>query len=145
MTCYCTLFIRSDDRSELPSEIFSQSSLEKFDFTDEESPERHQTRKRLDAAGIRRRPDLPRYGWVLETNGKVHSTSIEDHIKSLLSCLNNERRLGDLKSMGYKYYFSVFWGGNGTGGGPFITSETSALLAEHEAEIEICFYYEDAS
>lgn len=47
--------------------------------------------------------------------------------------------------MGYKYYFSVFWGGNGTGGGPFITSETSALLAEHEAEIEICFYYEDAS
>lgn len=145
MTCYCTLFIRSDDRSELPSEIFSQSSLEKFDFTDEESPERRQTRKRLDAAGIRRRPDLPRYGWVLDTNGTVFSTSIEDHIKSLLSCLNNERSLGDLKSMGYKYYFSVFWGGNGTGGGPFITSETLALLAGHEAEIEICFYYEDAS
>ena len=145
MTCSCTLFIRSNERSELPSEVFLQSSLENFDFTDEESPERRKSRTRLEAAGIRRRRDLHRYWWVLDTNGTVFSTSIEDHIKSLLSCLNNKRSLGDLKSMGYEYYFSVFWGGNGTGGGPFIKIETLALLAEHEAEIEICFYYEDAS
>lgn len=80
----------------------------------------------------------------MDTNGKVDSDDLRDHLSWLLNRLKRGKLLTDLSLQGFEYYFSVFWGGNGTGGGPLITREALAMLTLHGAEMGVCFYYEEA-
>ena len=141
---YCTLFISSRTHAALPSSIFLASAIRAADFSDNMSPERVASRARLQKAGIQQRPDVPRYWWHLDTNGKVDSDDLRDHLIWLLNLLKRGKLLTDLSLQGFEYYFSVFWGGNGTGGGPLITREALAMLTLHGAEMGICFYYQEA-
>ena len=58
---------------------------------------------------------------------------ILDRIKSDLPLY---QVLGD----GFEYWFSLFWQGNGTGGGPLIALRTLELLVFHRAELGVAFY-----
>ena len=140
---YCTLFIRSKNDGILPSSVFLASAIKSATFSDNRSPERVASRARLRKAGIAQRAGVPRYRWHLDTHGKVNSDDLGDHLGWLLNRLKKGKGLTDLRNQGFEYYFSVFWGGNGTGGGPLITREALAMLALHEAEIGVCFYYEE--
>lgn len=144
MMRYCSLFISSRTHSALPSSTFLASAIRTANFSDNMSPERVALPARLRKAGLEQRPDAPRYSWSLDTNGKVDSDDLRDHLIWLLNRLKKGKLLTDLSLQGFKYHFSVFWGGNGTGGGPLITHEAMAMLTLHGAEMGVCFYYQEA-
>lgn len=144
MTCYCTLIIHSSDHASLPVGVFRGSAIKKFEFTDQESAERRASRQRMRAAGFREHPNLPRYWWNLDTKGRVAGDDVHIHLAWLLGQLAKGSLLSALTAQGYTYWFSMFWGGNGTGGGPLITHEAVALLSLHGAEMGVSFYHEQA-
>ncbi|WP_157128542.1 hypothetical protein [Cupriavidus sp. USMAA2-4] len=145
MNCFCTLFINSRHNADLPVSMFSYRSISQFDFTDNESPERLAMRSRLEMKGILQSADRPRYWWNINTDGKVSGSDIDEHIAWLVARVRPGRLLNELSAAGYGYFFSVFWPGNGTGGGPLITLRTVEMLASHRAELGVGFYYDDAS
>ena len=142
MTCYCTLHISSRDKAVLPAELFLASSSKAMIFVDQETPTRRASRARLHAQGILSRPDLPRYGWQLDTNGRVKGDTLHEHLNWIVGRLRSGKLLVELKTQNYDYWFSIFWGGNGTGGGPLITREATAILTRHDAPMGVGFYYE---
>lgn len=145
MSCYCTLHINSTAHAQLPADLFLAKSLRNFSFTDNESAERRARRARLSAQGINARPNLPRYWWQMDTDGIVDGTDIHAHVYWLLAQLKKGRLLCELAAHGYEYWLSVYWGGNGTGGGPLITRETIEMLKLHDTQMGISFYYKDGS
>lgn len=142
MNCYCTLHINSSDHEQLPSEMFLKKALKRIEFRDNESPERRARRERMSAKGIFQRSDLPRYWWHLDSSGKVVGDDIQAHLLWILAQLRKDKLLCELDLAGYQYWFSVFWEGNGTGGGPLITQRTIELLLRHKADLGIGFYLE---
>lgn len=140
MTCYCTLHINSNDHAQLPPGMFLSKSLKSIEFTDNESPERRARRERMLAKGIPQRPHLPRYWWQLDSNGKAYGDDVYAHLVWILAQLKKGRLLSDLNPAGYQYWFSVFWEGNGTGGGPLIAQDTMGLLLQHKADLGLGFY-----
>jgi hypothetical protein len=144
VTCYCTLHINSSDHAILPKDLFPSSAAKKFRFTDQQSPERKASRQRLRMQGLALSEDRARYWWHLNTDGRVMGDDIHVHISWLVGQLAKGQRLAALKAQGYHCWFSMFWGGNGSGGGPLITHEAMALLTLHEAELGVGFYYEEA-
>lgn len=145
MRCYCTLHINSRHRPELPAGMFLGKALRSIEFTDNESPERVARRDRLSAKGIVHHSDLPRYWWQLDSDGKVSGDDVHAHLAWLVAQLRKDKLLSELKAGDYQYWFSVFWPGNGTGGGPLVTRQAVELLARHEAELGVGFYYEEAT
>jgi hypothetical protein len=96
----------------------------------------------MSAKGFMPRPNLPRYWWHFNSDGKVSEDDIHTHLLWMLAQLRKGRLLSELGLAGYQYWFSVFWQSNGTGGGPLITQQTAELLLRHKADLGIGFYLE---
>lgn len=128
----------------MPASIFPRHLIRKFDFTDNESPERIAMRSRMEMQGILQPVDRPRYWWHINTDGKVPGNDVHEHLAWLVGCMRPGRLLSELGAAGYEYSFSAFWPGNGTGGGPLITLRAAEILVLHQAELGIGFYYENA-
>ena len=141
MDVFCTLAINSSSQNSLPSGLFLAKANTRIEFTDNDRPERKAQRERWRKGGIPIRRDLPRYWWQICSDEFVSSDDINAHLIWILGHLRKDRLLSDLKSDGYSYLFSVFWGAsNGTGGGPLITTDLAKLLVIHNAELAIGFY-----
>lgn len=142
---FCSLYIRSNSKAKLPSDIFKPRKSDHFEFTDNNCPERRGLINRLWAGSVKRKA-ISRYSWVLSTEGHIsgydfdaHLAWILDHIKSgeFLSALNREQRRN------FDYGLSFYWEGNGTGGGPLLTAKALRLLSLHQLKLNVNFYLEN--
>ncbi|WP_431113070.1 hypothetical protein [Variovorax paradoxus] len=64
------------------------------------------------------------------------------HVSWLLSQLKPGVMLAEARRRGIESSLSFFWGGGGTGGGPFISPALASLLARHEIGLDVGFYCE---
>ncbi|TFY97218.1 hypothetical protein [Ramlibacter humi] len=78
-----------------------------------------------------------------EAIGRINEYDVYVHVSWLLSQLKPGTLL-DGCARGIEASLSLYWGSGGTGGGPFISPELSALLAKHRVQLQIGFYYEEA-
>lgn len=144
MTYYCTFFLRADE-SDAPSKIFVPDIVDVLDFEDNQSDFRLASAQRLRAAGFIARSDLPRYSWRLNTRDDVDAQESDPfiHVAWLLSKVKPGVRLAEANENGIESSLGFFWGGNGTGGGPFISVRLAELLARYQISLDIGFYYQD--
>lgn len=124
----------------LPTEFQSVASKAQFEFVDNHSPDRLERRAR-----VRRKLGLgdvaiPRYHWQLFSDGFVGTDDIYDHLEWIFNQLCITQPLHAALGEHFQFWFSLFWEGNGTGGGPLITRQTMQLLTLHQAELGIGFY-----
>lgn len=144
MRYYCTFFLRSDDR-DAPSKIFIPDVVDALAFDDNQSAANLASAQRLRAVGFIRRSDLPRYSWHLDTRDEVDSDEIDPfvHVSWLLSKLRSGISLPEANKNGIESLLAFYWGGNGTGGGPFISVRLAELLVRHQINLDVGFYYEE--
>ncbi|QTN28679.1 hypothetical protein HZ993_02160 [Rhodoferax sp. AJA081-3] len=144
MRYYCTFFIRSDD-GDAPSKILVSDVLGALDFDDNESVLNLASAERWRAAGFVRRNDLPRFKWFFDTREAVDSDEIDPlvHVSWLLSHLRPGISLAEATENGIETWLGFYWGGSGTGGGPFISVRLAELLARHQICLNVGFYYEE--
>jgi hypothetical protein len=136
---FCILHIESAELGALPQELLRSSAVA-FDFVDRDWPHMRERRKRVrDELGLSD-VTIPRYRWQLNSDGFVDTDDIHDHLAWIFSQVNTNHSFSQTLGVGFKYWFSVFWKGNGTGGGPLITLQTIDLLSRHKAELAIGFY-----
>jgi hypothetical protein len=110
-----------------------------WDFVDYESPAKRAQLARLRKIGLaRQRP--PRYRWHINTDGKVDSCELDEHVAWVVSKIRPKSVLSDLKVLGYGYWLQFYWEGGGTGGGPRVTPTVARELAKHDVELRIGFY-----
>ena len=146
MRYYCTFFLRSGNK-DAPSEIFLPAAIRALDFEDNQSPARMASAKRLSTAGFVKRNDLPRYVWYLDTREEV-GTDVCDpfmHVSWLLSQLKPGVLLAAARDHGIESSLGFYWGGNGTGGGPFISVILAELLVRYQIGLDVGFYHEDGT
>lgn len=98
------------------------------------------------AAGFVRRADLPRFVWILESRDDDESAifDLDEHVTRLLSQFKSIEVLDRARNRGVEAFLSLYYGGNGTGGGPFISPSLSEHLARYKMPLQVGFYYEDA-
>jgi hypothetical protein len=142
MTVFCTLHIRSDVHAELPGGFLLSRKRTKIDFVDNSSPEMRERRSRVRSKLGLKDVAIPRYHWRLSSEGAVTSDDIHEHLLWILGRISSELSMNQSLGSGFEYWFSVFWQGNGTGGGPLITLQTAELLVRHKAEMAVSFYVE---
>jgi hypothetical protein len=142
MTVACTLHIRSDTHAALPSGFWRSRKKVAVEFTDNQSPEilarRERVRRKLGLNEV----EIPRYHWRLSSDEQVTGDDLHEHLEWLLDHIPKDRVINDLLGPGFEYWFSAAWTGNGTGGGPLVSLQTSKLLQVHQAEMGIAFYLE---
>lgn len=143
MTYYCTFFLRSDD-PDAASKILASNSVAELDFEDNYSEFNLARAQRWRAAGFIARSDLPRYRWLFHSKGSVDSDEIDPfvHVSWLMSQLKPDVSLAQAREDGIETSLGFYWGGNGTGGGPFISVRLAELLVRHEIDMDVGFYYE---
>jgi hypothetical protein len=142
MTIFCTLHIRSNVCGELPTGFLRTRKKMKLELVDHASPEVRERRVRARSKlGLEDVP-LPRFHWRLSSDGFVSSEDIHEHLTWIFDRIQSDRPLSQSLGDNFEYWFSVFWQGNGTGGGPLITLQTSELLVRHKAEMGVAFYVE---
>lgn len=137
---FCTLHIRSNDHGTLPAPLMAGASGVKFEFVDNQAPEQRARRARVRGKLGLGDVEIPRYHWQLRSEESVSADDIYAHVQSILAQLGVDRSLGEMLDSGYEFWFSVFWQGNGTGGGPLITQQMAALLMMHKVDLGIGFY-----
>lgn len=142
MTAFCTLHIRSDQHAQLPEGFVRSRKRIKFEFVDQLAPDVSERRIR-----VRRKLGLddvavPRYHWRLSTEGFLESDDIHQHLLWIFDRIKSDVPLIESLGSSFDYWVSIFWQGNGTGGGPLITLQTTDLLAHHRAEMGVAFYAE---
>jgi hypothetical protein len=144
MRYYCTFFLRSDD-ADAPSKILAADVIGSLDFDDNRSEFNLASAQRWRAAGFIRRNDLPRYRWLFDTKEAVAADELDPfvHVSWLLSHLKPELSLAEARENGIETSLGFYWGGNGTGGGPFISVRLAELLARHQIGLDVGFYYEE--
>ncbi|MDO8387030.1 MAG: hypothetical protein Q7T13_11605 [Polaromonas sp.] len=144
MTYYCTLFLGSDKRDAL-SGLLLRAALNALDLEDNQSPENLARAQRMRTAGFVMRSDLPRYAWCMDSRGGVAADESDPliHVSWLLSRLKPGVLLADAKNQGLECSLGFYWGGQGTGGGPFISVALADLLARHRVGLDVGFYYEE--
>ena len=81
-----------------------------------------------------------RFDWSLCSKDFVVSDEIEDHLYWIFDQIKSKRSLSQVLGKEYQYWLSIFWGGNGTGGGPLITVDIAKLLVWHEISMGVSFY-----
>lgn len=143
MRYYCTFFLGAGNK-EAAADIFKSSAVRALVLKDERSPARRASAKRLQAAGFAMRNDLPRYTWHLDTRQTIGTDEYDPfvHVSWLLSQLKPGVQLAEAKNRGIESSLAFYWGGNGTGGGPFISRELAELLVRHQIDLKMGFYYE---
>jgi hypothetical protein len=145
MPHYCTFFVRSDREDEAQA-LFQPHVLDLLDVQDNLSPMRVASAERMRAAGFIMRSDLPRFTWLLDTDGRFETETFDlfAHVSWLLGQLNPSVSLEDARSRGVESFLSLYYGGNGTGGGPYISQEVAELLVSHRIPMQVGFYYEES-
>lgn len=142
---YCTLNIRSNVRAALPAGLLRPRSGMKFTRVDNQSSAIRARRQRVSRKlGLDEAP-IDRYHWSINTDGRVASEDIYDHVSWLFAPNASNRPLCEMLDEDFKYWLSVFWQGNGTGGGPLVTVPLADILLRHKMEMGICFYHFDSS
>lgn len=138
---FATLHITSDDEPDLP--VFLNSRVA-WTFSDDHEG-RKGRRERLHASfgRVGATSSVPRFHWRLSSDGMTSDADPWVHIAYLMSCLQDPTRIRELRELGFEYWISFCWSGNGTGGGPTIQYELAHFLAEHQARLDIGFYHED--
>lgn len=144
MRYYCTFFLRSSE-SDAASSVFLPAVRGALAFEDSQSPRRLASAERLRAAGLITRNDLPRYCWQLDSRSAIEAVESDlfVHVSWLLSQLKTGVLGPQARKQGIEVSLGFYWGGNGTGGGPFISTKLAALLAQHQIGLDIGFYYEE--
>lgn len=147
MRYYCTLFIRSNNQN-AATHIFKTKAINLLEFEDGYSEANLARAKRwqkvtsIDHFTIRN--DLPRYRWSLSSNKEIETSDPDpqNHISWLISQLKLKTSLIDAQQEGTECTLAFYWGSSGTGGGPVITPQLSALLLHHQLKLDIGFYFE---
>lgn len=142
MTVFCTLHIRSNVSAALPDGFVLARKTTKVEFVDHASPEVRERRMRVRSKLSLEDVALPRYHWWLSSESFVNSDDIHEHLLWVFDRVKSDLPLSQSLGSDFEYWFSVFWQGNGTGGGPLITLQTSDLLVRHRAEMGVAFYVE---
>jgi hypothetical protein len=111
-------------------------------FVDRDSPESRTRRERVrNKLGLENVP-LPRYHWRLSSDGFLDSDDVYEHLLWIFERIRSGYPLYQLLGDDFECWLSVFWRGNGTGGGPLITMQIAKLLTRHRVEMGIAFYVE---
>lgn len=139
MTDFCSLHIRSDVHAKLPTGFLKRHKKIDLLFVDNESPERRASFSRLRKKGLAHTTP-PRYHWSLSSDGFVEGFDVMKHLTWVLDRVQPGFLLSQLKDAGYQCWLQFYWEGNGTGGGPNVTSEIAALLVLHKADLQFGFY-----
>jgi hypothetical protein len=139
------LFVRSDREGDA-EDLFQADVLELLDVEDNLSPLRMASAERMRAAGFVMRSDLPRFRWCLDTNGRFEAETFDllAHVSWLLGQLKPSVSLAEARTRGIECFVSLFYAGNGTGGGPYISQELAELLVRRDIPMQVGFYYEDS-
>lgn len=90
---------------------------------------------------------MPRYVWYLDSREGV-STDVSDpyvHVSWLFSQLKPGFLFASVVNQGIESSLGFYWGGNGTGGGPFISPKLAELLVCHQIGLDVGFYYEEVT
>ena len=144
MTDFCSLHVRSDVHGELPVGFLRKSKKIALLFVDNESPERRASFSRLrKKGGVHTAP--PRYHWSFSSDGYVDGFDVMKHLTWVLDRVQTGYLLSQLADAGYQCWLQFYWEGNGTGGGPTVTSEIAALLVLHKVDLQFGFYLEQES
>jgi hypothetical protein len=145
MPHYCTLIVRSDREGDAEA-LFRSDALHLLDVTDNLSPERLASAERFRSMGLVRRADLPRFTWCLDSRTGVASElfDLEAHVSWLLSQFKTSAALDQARARGAEALLSLYYGGNGTGGGPFVSSSLAEVLVRYEIDLQVGFYYEES-
>lgn len=137
---FCTLHIRSNLHAALPCGFLRSANAINPEFVDNDSPDvrarRERVRKKLGLEDI----SLPRYHWRLSSDGFVDSDDIYDHLAWIFELIHPGRPLFQQLGQEFEFWISVFWEGNGTGGGPLFTLRVAELLVFHRVEMGVGFY-----
>jgi hypothetical protein len=101
--------------------------------------------QRLRTVGLVMRSDLPRYSWTLDSREAVGTSETDPlvHVAWLLSQLKPGISLEAARGGGVESCLGFYWGGRGTGGGPFISPALAELLVRHQLGLDVGFYYEE--
>jgi hypothetical protein len=144
MRYYCTFFLRSDELN-APSSIFLPDAIEALEYEDSRSPARLARVQSLRGVGSITRSDLPRYGWYLDTRKAIEADECDPfvHVSWLLSQLKPSVLLAEARKQGVESSLGFYWGGSGTGGGPFFSVRLAELLVRHQIGLDVGFYYEE--
>jgi hypothetical protein len=145
MPHYCTLIIRSDREREAEA-LFRPEALDLLEADDNFSPARLASAERLRSKGFVRRADLPRFTWRLDSRDGVKSElfDLQAHVSWLLSQFKTPASLEQARGLGTEALLSLYYGGNGTGGGPFISMSLAEVLLRHQMDLQVGFYYEES-
>lgn len=145
MPHYCSLFVRSDREGEAEA-MFEQQALDLLQVEDSLSPSRLASAERLRSAGFVMRNDLPRFRWILDTRERFEEDTFNlfAHVSWLLAQIKPSVSLEDVRSRGVESFLSLYYGGNGTGGGPYISQEVAELLVRQRIAMQVGFYYEES-
>ena len=145
MPHYCTLVVRSDREGDAKG-LLKPEALALLELKDNFSPSALASAERLKAAGLVRRADLPRFSWFLDSRGGIESEvfDLQAHVAWLLSQFKSPASLDAARTRGLETFLSLYYGGNGTGGGPFISVALAELLARHKMNLQVGFYYEES-
>jgi dihydrodipicolinate synthase/N-acetylneuraminate lyase len=85
---FCSLHIESNSEPALPDFLFRKKSNIKVSFTDNESPERIASFKRLASHGVFKRQALPRYRWSFDSDNIDIKAGIYEHVFWILNQIN---------------------------------------------------------
>lgn len=143
MRHYCSLSVRSDREGESET-LFVPAVLSSLEFEDMHSPARLAQSARWRSMDLISRSDLPRYSWSLDTRNSVGTAETDPfvHVDWLISQLRPSIELQSERRRGVEFGLSFYWGGGGTGGGPFISPALVELLARHQLGLDVGFYFE---
>ena len=143
-TVFCTLHIRSNVLGALPKELFRTRKKMNLVFIDQASTEVQERRGRVRRQLGLPEAAIPRYHWRLSSEGFVTNDEVHDHLEWIFGCMQPGKLLGQVLGSDFEYWFSIFWQGNGTGGGPLITVQTAELIVRHNANLGIAFYVDSS-
>ena len=138
---FATLHITSISNNNLPYALNGKKSNLIWDFTD--AKVRNERRERvLKKLGTIDFGKPLGHHWNTDTDGLFVNENPDVHINWILSNFNKDFRLYHLADLGYEYWFSYCWTGNGSGGGIRITTELTKILNRHKAYMDLGFYTE---
>lgn len=138
---FATLHITSNANQNLPYALNGKKS--NLTWTYSNSNKRARRRERIfKKLGIVGDGEFLANHWSADTDGLFEDENPDVHINWLLSNFNKDFRLYHLTRLGYEYWFSYCWTGNGSGGGVRITTELTKILNRHKAYMDLGFYTE---
>ena len=143
MSIFCTLNIRSESISTLPTGFLRADAGSNVRFVDLESPEMASRRRRVRAKFGKKEVLVDRYWWHLCSDDFVTSDDIYDHLTWIFGCITPPLSLAEHLDDRYTYWLSTYWGFDRPGLGPTILLKTSELLAKHKVELQISLYPEE--